>query len=235
LEKILLADPAIAKRHATELRNVLRPEGIDGFNPYGAIRGEYVGLNAALNSPPQKVADFPVDRLHWLAFHLGQRNRILNRYYLFAREYTVALGLPWSRFDTEVARLRENFPKLSDWDVTIDPFGSLFISEYIDGQLKTTELVRQMHRIEGTLRLSTLLVRIIDENVSDMAIPGFLASVEPELYDPFSGNPMRWDATQRRIYFPDPEYPCAFYVSLRVPPGGSARSASASPGRSGKC
>jgi hypothetical protein len=218
LENILLADPMLAKQHASELNKLLQPQGIAGFNPEGIVRAEYVLLRGAVESEPYEVGDWPVDRLRWLAYHLGQRERILNRYYFFARDYAAILSLPWPQFEREVLRLRETFPYPSTWDIWIDPFGSLFLADYVEGQLKTREMIRQMHIIDGRLRLSTLLVRIIDENIADTAIPGFLESVGPQFYDPFTGKPMQWDPKQRTIYFPDPEYPCAMYASLRVPP-----------------
>lgn len=226
LENILLADPKLAKQHAAELRTLLRPEGIKGFNPEGIVRAEYVLLRNALESEPQQIGDWPVDRLHWLAYHAGQRERILNRYYFFARDYASILGLPWPQFEKEVQRLRDTFDYPSAWDISVDPFGSLFVADYVEGQLKTREMVRQMHILDGRLRLSTLLVRIVDERIADTAIAQFLESAGPDLFDPFTGKPMRWDPTQRTIYFPDPEYPCAMYASLRVPPA-AARSVAA--------
>jgi hypothetical protein len=213
---------------------MLRPEGIKGFNPEGIMRAEYVLLRNALKSEPQQIGDWPVDRLHWLAYHLGQRERILNRYYFFARDYAAILGLPWPQFEKEVQRLRETFDYPTKWDISVDPFGSLFLADYVEGQLKTREMIRQMHIIDGRLRLSTLLVRIIDERIADTDIAQFLESAGPEFFDPFTGKPMRWDPKQRTIYFPDPEYPCAMYASLRVPPA-TTRSATAPQADGKKC
>jgi hypothetical protein len=218
LEAILLADPKLAKQHASELKTLLKPDGIKAFNPEGIVRAEYVVLRNAFESEPQQVGDWPVDRLHWLAYRFGQHERIFNRYYFFARDYAAMLSLPWPQFEKEVQRLRQTFDYPSAWDISIDPFGSLFVADYVEGQLKTREMIRQMHIIDGRLRLSTLLVRIIDENIADTSITQFLESVGPEFSDPFTGKPMRWDPKQRVIYFPDPEYPCAMYASLRVPP-----------------
>src|SRR5882762_6028998 len=88
LEPLLVANPQVAKVHFAELSEILRPEGMDAFNPEGIVRAEYSILKKSLQFPPQENPERPVDRLHWLTFHLGQPNRILNRYYAFAREYT---------------------------------------------------------------------------------------------------------------------------------------------------
>jgi hypothetical protein len=217
LENILLADPRLARQHASELKTVLRSEGIKGFNPEGIMRAEYALLLDALKFGPQEAGDWPVDRLHWLAYRVGQRERILNRYYFFARDYAVVLGLPWLQFKKEAQRFRDAFAYPSAWDISIDPFGSMFLADYVEGQLKAGEMVRQMHLIDGRLRLSTLLVRIIDERIPDAAIARFLETAGADLFDPFTDKPMSWDPKERVIYFPDPDNQCARYAWLRVP------------------
>ena len=218
LDSILLADPNLARQHASELKTLLKPEGMTGFNPEGIVRTEYLFLRAALESEPQQVGDWPVDRLHWLAYHLCQKERIYNRYYRFAREYAAVLGLPWPEYVKNVPHLRQTFDDPSNWEVAIDPFGTLFIADYVRSQLKARELVRQMHYIDGRLMLSTALVQIVAGNISDSAIPHFLESAAGEIFDPFTGKPIRWNPKERALYFPDPEYPCAMYALARVPP-----------------
>jgi len=217
LENILLADPQLVKQHASELKTILRPEGIKQFNPEGIMRKEYAQLLNSLRFEPQQIGDQPFDRLHWLVYNLGQHERILNRYYFFARDYAAILNLPWSQFEKEHQRLKETFDNQTIWDVLVDPFGSLFFDVIANGQLQARELVRNMHIKDGQLRLSTLLVRIIDERVADKDIAQFLQSAGPEYFDPFTGKPMQWDPKQRIIFFPNPESSCSMYVALRVP------------------
>jgi hypothetical protein len=217
IENLLQADPQIAVRHRDELLALFQPEGMAAFNPEGIVRAEYSLLRQALEHPPAKSAQWPLDRLEWLAFHLGQRNRILNRYYAFARDYAQMLRLPWNQVEAEATRLREKHVLASDLDIVHDPFGSMFLARYMESQLKAREMLRQMHIIDGKLRLATLLIRLVDNGVGDKDISGFLSSAGPAFHDPFSGNPMGWNAKERRIYFPDPEYKCATYASLRVP------------------
>lgn len=216
-EYILRADPRLAKRHAAELKNLLRPEGLDGFNHEGVLRAEYLSLKDALDSPQRQMYFSRLGMVSWPPDYLIQKDRILNRHYFFARDYAAILRLPWAQFKKEVVRQRKSFSYPSGWDFAVDPVGSFFLSSYIENRFKS-DLVIDMHMIDGRLKLSTLLVRIISEDVADAAISDFLASVGPELYDPFSGGPMRWDPRQRRIYFPRPGGPSGMGISLRVPP-----------------
>jgi hypothetical protein len=217
LENLLAADRNIAKKHATDLLELLQPGGIDAFNPDGIVRGEYALLKRALHFPPSEIAGWPRDRLHFLVFHLGQRNRILNRYHAFARDYVATLRLPWSQIEQEATRLRDKHVLSSGWDFVIDPFGSIFLAQYIEGQLRAREMLRQMHISDGKFRLATLLVRIINENVSDDDIPRLLSSAGRAFYDPFSGKPMRWHQKDRKLVLPDATDERFSYADLQVP------------------
>lgn len=235
IENLVNANPRLASVHRKELLALLGPEGIQVFNPDGIVRAEYALLRQAFRHPPAAVKEWPVDRLQWLTFYFGQQHRFFNRYYAFARDYASMLRLPWNQVEAEAARLREKHVLPSTWDLVLDPFGSLFLGRYVDSQLRAREMLRQMHIVDGKLRLATLLVRIVDEGVQDSDIPAFLASVDPAFHDPFSRNPMQWSAKERRIYFPDPENKCLMYASLRLPPRPHTARALPSERRSAAC
>lgn len=217
LQNLLQADPGIARRHRAHLLALLQPGGIEAFNPDGIVRAEYAVFRKALIEPPGQSEFRWFDRLHRLAIHLGQHDRIHNRYHAFAQDYAAMLRLPWTDVKAQSARLAEKHIVASSYDVLIDPFGTMFVAIQLDGYLKTPVMVRQIHVIDGKLRLATLLVRILGEGVADRDIPAFLALAGPAFRDPFSGQPAQWDAKERRIQFPDQEYPGLMYASLRVP------------------
>jgi hypothetical protein len=215
LESLLMANPNTARVHASELYELLRPEGVAAYDPDGIVRAEFAMLREALEYLPPNA--WEQDRLHWLAFYFGQKNRILNRYASLAPKYAAALRLPWFESRKQMDLLRQDHLYPSDGEFLLDPFGSLFITNYMNGQLKAREMVRQMHIVDGRLRLATLLVRYINERIPDPQVPHFLASAGPELRNPFSGEPMRWDPKDRKIYFPDPEEKCIVDAWFRLP------------------
>ena len=69
-----------------------------------------------------------------------------------------------------------------------------------------------MHILDGRLRLATLVVKLINEDVKDADIPKYLASAA----DPFTNQPATWDPKDRKIYFPDPTDRCAIVSWFRV-------------------
>jgi hypothetical protein len=86
-------------------------------------------------------------------------------------------------------------------------------------------MIRQMHYLDGKLRLATLVVRKINEGVGDTEMAQFLAKAGPELEDPFLGRPMRWDPKDRKIYMTDPDERCLVMAWFRLPaPRGAPRS-----------
>jgi hypothetical protein len=135
------------------------------------------------------------------------------------------MRLPWPDMHRQLDVLREKYvSSVDDWDFLIDPFGSLFMAIYISGHIKTREMVKQMHITEGRLRLGTLLIQLINANVSDVDIPQFLSKATPALADPFSAKPMSWDSKARRIYFSDPNEKCSI-TYVRVPDRRKSKSA----------
>jgi hypothetical protein len=221
LDSMLFHHPELAKAHGAELLELLKPEGVTGFGPDGIVRGEFRTLADALNHPRDGGQAWAHGKLEWLAFHLGQKNRILNRYAEFAKEYAYMLRLPLPEMGKEAVLLETKFAQASDWEMVIDPFGSLFLNRFIGSELQAKELVRQMLIYDGRLRLATLLVELINQNVKDADIPKFLTAAGPRFADPFAGKPALWDAKGRNIYFPDPRDKCenAGQFRVRVPAG----------------
>jgi hypothetical protein len=217
LDSLLNANPDLAQAHAAELIKILRPEGIAAFNANGIARAEFNLLQKALRHPPIEYPEYGVDRIHWLAFYFGQKNRTLNRFAAFAPDYAAVLLSSWSEMETKTVRLRERHVNHTTWDTVLDPFGSLFFTRIVDSQLKAREMVRQMHFTDGHLRLLTLLVHLIGEKVQDNDIPQFLTAADRGLFDHFSGSPARWDQKDRKIYFVDPTDKCVITSLVRVP------------------
>ena len=223
LERLVLADPGIARRHRTELYAVLRAEGIDAYDPRGIARAEFKMLVNALEYPPASVPGYGRDPVHWLAFHLGQKSRILNRHAAFLPDYEARLRLPFgSEQNGELERARDRHLDHSRADLLLDPFGTVFLEEYIDSQLRGHALLRQMHMIDARLRLATMGVSIINERIKDADIPRFLSAADADLRDPFSRAPFQWDPNDRKIFFVEPADKCSiaawFSLPSRKPP-----------------
>lgn len=215
LDDLLLADPQIARTHAAELADLLRSEDIAASNPHGLVRAEFHLLQKTFEHPPFRHPEYGTDKLHWLVYHLGQKNRVLNRYAAFAVEYEAAMRLPWSAMQAEFLRLRERYSDVDGVDMLLDPFGTIFAVYYIESELKAAQFIRQMLVVDERLRLGTLLARLINENVPDANIPRFLAS-DRSLLDPFTGLPASWDPKDRKIYFLDPSEKCSIQSWFRV-------------------
>jgi hypothetical protein len=224
IESILNADPDVARRNASELRDLLRPGGVAAFGPEGIVRGEYAVLKQWLARAERPEDLAPDDRLHRLVERFGQKNRILNRYARFGSEYARAMQVPWQQLDNEYKQLREKHYEPSAQDLILDPIGSLFFADHIESQLKIREMIKQMHYLDGKLRLATLAVQQTNAEVPDSGMEEFLAAADPELRDPFIGRPMKWDPKDRKIYMTDPNEQCLVLAWFKLPaPRGASR------------
>jgi hypothetical protein len=215
-EDLVVANPNLARVHRDDLLRLLAPQGAAAINADGLVRSDYSIMERAFDrqTPGPSLSEDPI---FWLAYHLGQKNRILNRFASFESDYGEAMRLSWPDMQRQLGVLREKYvSSVDDWDFLVDPFGSVFMATYISGHVKTGEMVKQMHMSEGRLRLGTLLIQLINANVSDADIPRFLSHADPALADPFSGKPMNWDSKTRRLYFSDPNEKCSI-TYVRVP------------------
>jgi hypothetical protein len=201
---------------------------VAAFGPEGVVRGEHVALRRWLQRlGTDESADD--DRMGRLVERFGQKNRILNRYARFAADYASALRSPWSELSKAYEQVREKHYEPEYWEFVLDPIGSVFVADQVDSQLRIRELVRQMHYLDGRLRLATLAVRRINAAVPDAGMAEFLSAAGSEFRDPFSGRPMQWDPKDRKIYMTDPDERCLVMAWFRLPasrgtprPSGSA-------------
>jgi len=199
IEDLLVMRPSLTRIHSAELREVLHPEGVGLIDPEGVARAEYLQLERFFETPYTESEGFQ-DTFEWLAWKLGQRNRTLNRYLAYSIDYTEVLRRPWAELPGALSSLHDRYAS-PGWRDLIDPFGYALLRLSTDWQRKPPEMLRQTYILDGRLRLATLVVRIARERIKDEGIPAFLENAAPELVDPFSNRPMRWDAKNGRIYF----------------------------------
>lgn len=214
LDDIVAAKPVIVQTHYRELLELLKPEGIELINPAGLARAQYLGLEGLVKYPDTRPREFEewIDRL---ARVLGQPNRTANAFLNYSTDYVETLRQPWAALPDRLASMRRRYVSFG-WNDLIDPFGSLFFLRHVYWQLKPSSTLMQVHWMDGRLRLATLAVHIVHERVDDRNVEAFLAKAGPELRDPFSGKPMRWDAENGRVYLTDPEDKCSI-AYFRVP------------------
>jgi len=101
LEDLLVKKPQLARAHANELLEVLRPDGIESFNLVSPMRAEYLNLDAFLRGPLPESNPY-LETIDRLAHMLAQRERFGNRYARFSRDYIGALQKPWSELEGEL-------------------------------------------------------------------------------------------------------------------------------------
>jgi len=215
LEDLLLKKPRLARDHASELLEVLRPGGIEAFNLSSSMRADYLQVDAFLRGPAPEVDPF-LDTLDRFALKLAQQERFGNRYARYSQDYIRALRRPWPELEGELQRLRGEWVESFGWRDFIDPFGRVLFVRNVNWQLKPNTTLQQMYIVDGRLRLATLVVRMLGAGVRDKDISAFLEEADSRLKDPFTGKPMSWDLEHGRIYFASPDYKCLINY-VRVP------------------
>ena len=215
LEDLLVKKPQLARAHADDLLEVLRPEGIEAFNLSSSMRADYLEIDAFLRGSFPESDPF-LDTIDRLAQKLVQKERFGNRYARYSQDYIRALHRPWPESVEELQRLRGEYVESFGWKDLVDPFGWVLFARHVRWQLKSTSMLQQMNIVDGRLRLATLVVQMLNSGVRDKDISAFMEKADSRLKDPFTGKPMIWDSEHGRIYFVSADYKCLINY-IRVP------------------
>ncbi len=217
LEAIISAEPSLAIDKRTELLTLLNTEDTTFINLDSVVRADYAFLKSLLKSPPDKDSKDAYSTLIWFTYHFGQKQRILNRFVIFAEKYDKALRLPWDQAVIEIDRLKDTSQRTSAWDWILDPYGTIFLERFLKGNFLMNEFLIRLHAAKGKLRLASLYIKIISSELSDDEIPEFMRSLGPDYFDPLTNMPMQWDKSKRLIYLPHQDGGCGVYESFIIP------------------
>lgn len=109
--------------------------------------------------------------------------------------------LPAEQFLEQVKQARENDKSGSfiRWHFFYNPIGKLLNT--IPGDSLYYSYVGRVHNLDGFLRLASLQMEMKRQGVRDSQVASFLKNAGPNLYNPYTNEPMLWDTKKRSIYF----------------------------------
>jgi hypothetical protein len=194
--------PSVATAHGEELISLLSPSGLSRWNLPGALRAVYLMFD------PIIASDHPSFWLH--------RNFIQNRFIYFARDFLKAADASPNLVEEKTEAVWKRYGNPMAWsnDYLRDPMNTIFYRLKMSGSLRSGALIGGMYKRDGDRRALTLALLIKHRGLKDTEIETFLASVGPELKNPFTGTPMGWDSTKRVIRFDVPKDGYRFDVQL---------------------
>lgn len=189
LEAILQQRFPIAEREYETLERLLRPEGLVAYDVEGTLRAEY-DMFRPIFEPPAEVK-------FWI-----HREFIRNRFHRFSAAFAEAGKAPPGEMERAFDRVERDHVRGWSIDYLFDPLNAFYVRALLGGQLRAWEMLKQMHLLEGHKGLLALRLEIHRRKLADHEIPALLA--RSELREPYSGQPMKWNAEKRTIYFAIP-------------------------------
>ena len=87
---------------------------------------------------------------------------------------------------------------LPPWHFAYNPIGKVLNAIAVPAYDSYTT---RIHNLDGFLRLVSLSLAARQQTVRDADMPAFLAHAQPNFRNPYSNDPMSWDAGSRTIYF----------------------------------
>ncbi len=193
-EKLLYLHPELAKSHAAEISVDLKPDGDDLFrtahmlsDDIGVIEpillGSFGNVNAIRNDlydcilSFQKLANLPAHQ-----FFYGQKEKLCRLDDTSSVEGDIAYAFAQpGYFITNIMQ-----------------------TLLVGGTLTGRELVGSMKSFDIRLRMTSLAVEILKQDVSKENIPDFLSSAPVELQNPITQKPFEWDANTQSLFFVRP-------------------------------
>ena len=193
LEYCLFKSPEMAILHGEELSMLLKPSGLMRYNLKGAMRAEYALFNESLFTQTETMKGF-------------QPEYFRNRLYRFQLDYLNRAQWPPASFDKSRAEMNAQYDLNMnifsfDW---LNPRHSVISKSMTGGFANSFELVKSMHFKNAHIKLLNLSLKIRQQKIADADIQAFLNQAGVDYNNPFTNQPMRYDATKKVIFCQDP-------------------------------
>jgi hypothetical protein len=141
-----------------------------------------------------------IDRL--TTTFLFKPNATINRSFMNFRETAARSKLTALEFlkQTKESQASDQYDWdwLSSWHFAYNPIGKILNTIAMPTYDSYTARV---HNLDGFLRLVSLSLAAKGQAVHDTDLPGFISRAQPNFRNPYTSEPMKWDAEKRAIYF----------------------------------
>lgn len=140
----------------------------------------------------------------YLAMPFYQPNATFN---LYAHAWAFQMELvrtPSAQFieqlEAHERRFREEFTDIGmHWYDWYNPIGKLLFAIGSPGSV--ARYPARLHDLDGMMRLVALQVQLKQRAIPDGKIEEFVSESGAQYHDPYTGKPMRWDASKRTLWF----------------------------------
>lgn len=193
LEYFLLKSPEMAIWHGEELSILLKPSGLARYNLKGIQRAEYAYINKNLFTKNEAIKGF-------------QPEYFRNRLYRFQLDYLNRAQLPPATFDKSRDEMNAQYGlnmNLFNFD-WLNPRHSVIFKLMAGGFVNSFELVKSMHFKNAQIKLLNLSLKIRQQKIADADVQTFLNQAGVDYYNPFTNQPMHYDADKRTLVCEDP-------------------------------
>ncbi len=137
--------------------------------------------------------------LKWVANRLYQKNATLNGYHACLEKYYSVRALSGAEHERALSKYQDFDLNGGLDDLLVNLAGKLALRE-ICPKHSWFDL-SPYGMLEARRRLVLLEIRLLDSKLSPAKYPALLQSADPNLHDPVTGKPAKWDAKQHIVYF----------------------------------
>ena len=191
--------PTLATEYAAALSSISLPFTMDERSLESARRAdlrvhvEIMRWAEAMTAA--KEESFIIEGLYYPLIH--KRIATINLQYRAVEDWRKLAQIPTERYLVEGQVALEQLTSPDYIRMIYNPMGNYLAGL---GGANYAKFVPRTIDADGLLRLVSLQIQIAAQNIPESEIPAFLKNADPQLRDPYTGQPMQWDKT-RGLYF----------------------------------
>jgi hypothetical protein len=197
----LMRTKPLSQNQYSALRSLLKPFDAGEMSLTGVMENELrmsaAFLSAAANARPAPDSSI-IDKIRWMQFHLlYQPNATLNFRYQYYERLGEISQKPCTAFASSVDAFQQELkPALLSY--AYNPIGKVMDTA---APLPYQNYIGRLCDLEGMQRLIALQLEIRSAGLMPDQIPSYLQKAGPAHSDPYTGDPMQWDAAKRTLSF----------------------------------
>lgn len=205
--ELLSQYPEIAAKNEAMLAAITAPLSLADISMRRVLEGEFVFSASYIRSGDKNLIETEIKEGNdWAGkaiFALGafKRNATINRYYANLHDagefYSQSSNLVVEN-EASFRAKNEQFDPFSPSAIFYNPIGKVLASV---GNTNWGDYAFRMHDLAGYSRLLDLQRGAAVQRISREQIPAFLAAAGKDLADPYTGQPMQWDAVTGKLSF----------------------------------
>ena len=185
------------------LREMLKSPDFPAAGMGTIVESEFAFRKPLLKDPlaPQEGGSTPGAVEKMAVRFLYKPNATLNREVKHLSAVAAAMDLPVIQGSDALTKIFREDSEMTVWQYIDNPVGNILWRLAIPAEGKEAYARLRLHDVRAYGRLVALQAEVLAANVEAGGVAAFVAASDARFHDPYTGKPMEWDASTKRLAF----------------------------------